>query len=68
MCHFSLELVFPEVSSCALSFHMEDSVKLRDDWRNRSRPITPGGVYPAKDHCRYLFVTEKINSHVLITS
>ncbi|KAI5649875.1 hypothetical protein M9H77_35880 [Catharanthus roseus] len=27
------------------------SVKLRDDWRQRSRPIPPGGTYPAKDHC-----------------
>ncbi|KAJ8616806.1 hypothetical protein MRB53_036178 [Persea americana] len=27
------------------------SVKLRDDWRKRSKPIPPGGVYPAKDHC-----------------
>ncbi|KAG1361446.1 7-hydroxymethyl chlorophyll a reductase, chloroplastic [Cocos nucifera] len=26
-------------------------VKLRDDWRQRSKPIPPGGVYPAKDHC-----------------
>uniref|UniRef100_A0A0D6R520 Coenzyme F420 hydrogenase/dehydrogenase beta subunit C-terminal domain-containing protein n=1 Tax=Araucaria cunninghamii TaxID=56994 RepID=A0A0D6R520_ARACU len=22
-----------------------------DDWRKRSKPIRPGGVYPAKDHC-----------------
>lgn len=28
-------------------------VKLRDDWRERSRPIPPGGTYPAKDHCRF---------------
>lgn len=27
------------------------SVKLRDDWRKKSRPIPPGGIYPAKDHC-----------------
>ncbi|KAJ1694343.1 hypothetical protein LUZ63_011041 [Rhynchospora breviuscula] len=26
-------------------------VKIRDDWRNKSKPIRPGGVYPAKDHC-----------------
>ncbi|XP_072995353.1 7-hydroxymethyl chlorophyll a reductase, chloroplastic isoform X2 [Typha latifolia] len=25
--------------------------KIRDDWRSRSKPIPPGGVYPAKDHC-----------------
>lgn len=29
------------------------SVKLRDDWRQKSRPIPPGGTYPAKDHCRF---------------
>ncbi|KAI4365347.1 hypothetical protein MLD38_021340 [Melastoma candidum] len=27
------------------------SVRLRDDWRQRSKPIPPGGTYPAKDHC-----------------
>ncbi|CAB4261927.1 unnamed protein product [Prunus armeniaca] len=27
------------------------SVKLREDWRQRSRPIPSGGTYPAKDHC-----------------
>jgi hypothetical protein len=27
------------------------SVKLREDWRQRSKPIPPGGTYPAKDHC-----------------
>lgn len=27
------------------------SVKLREDWRKRSKPIPPGGTYPAKDHC-----------------
>ncbi|KAM3403782.1 hypothetical protein ACQJBY_007101 [Aegilops geniculata] len=24
---------------------------LREDWRERSKPIPPGGVYPAKDKC-----------------
>ncbi|KAM7253183.1 hypothetical protein ACFE04_008876 [Oxalis oulophora] len=24
---------------------------LREDWRNRSKPIPPGGTYPAKDQC-----------------
>ncbi|XP_028773447.1 7-hydroxymethyl chlorophyll a reductase, chloroplastic [Neltuma alba] len=28
-----------------------NSVNLREDWRKRSRPIPPGGTYPAKDHC-----------------
>lgn len=27
------------------------SVELRDDWRKRSKPIPPGGIYPAKEHC-----------------
>ncbi|KAL5542473.1 hypothetical protein UlMin_010183 [Ulmus minor] len=27
------------------------SVKLREDWRQRSKPIPLGGTYPAKDHC-----------------
>lgn len=31
------------------------SVKQRDDWRKRSKPIPPGGNYPAKDHCRSVF-------------
>ncbi|KAJ4914893.1 hypothetical protein Rs2_00443 [Raphanus sativus] len=26
-------------------------VKLREDWREKSKPIPPGGTYPAKDHC-----------------
>ncbi|KAF5197058.1 7-hydroxymethyl chlorophyll a reductase protein [Thalictrum thalictroides] len=26
-------------------------VNLREDWRKRSKPIPPGGTYPAKDHC-----------------
>ncbi|KAI3990780.1 hypothetical protein MKX01_011688, partial [Papaver californicum] len=25
--------------------------KLREDWRSRSKPIPPGGTYPAKDQC-----------------
>ncbi|CAK7327359.1 unnamed protein product [Dovyalis caffra] len=30
----------------------KSSVKLtREDWRQRSKPIPPGGTYPAKDHC-----------------
>lgn len=33
-----------------------NSVKLRDDWRQKSRPIPPGGTYPAKDHCRFTFL------------
>lgn len=33
------------------------SAKLRDDWRQKSRPIPPGGTYPAKDHCRFFIHT-----------
>lgn len=33
------------------------SAKLRDDWRQKSRPIAPGGTYPAKDHCRFFVHT-----------
>ncbi|CAH8324912.1 unnamed protein product [Eruca vesicaria subsp. sativa] len=27
-------------------------LKLRENWREKSKPIPPGGTYPAKDHCR----------------
>ncbi|CAL5012312.1 unnamed protein product [Urochloa decumbens] len=26
---------------------------LREDWREKSKPIPPGAVYPAKDHCSH---------------
>ncbi|GAA0144910.1 reductase [Lithospermum erythrorhizon] len=29
----------------------QKTVKLREDWRTKSKPIPPGGTYPAKDHC-----------------
>ncbi|RVW96787.1 7-hydroxymethyl chlorophyll a reductase, chloroplastic [Vitis vinifera] len=49
-----LPLPLPKLS-CWFSHHRRKlqpkSVKLRDDWRQRSRPIPPGGTYPAKDHC-----------------
>lgn len=32
------------------------SVKIREDWRKKSRPIPPGGTYPAKDHCRFIIL------------
>ncbi|CAL9153232.1 unnamed protein product, partial [Musa hybrid cultivar] len=38
--------------ACSSSSPAEkETSKLRDDWRKRSKPIRPGGVYPAKDHC-----------------
>ncbi|CAA6662560.1 unnamed protein product [Spirodela intermedia] len=61
---YSFRGSYPMVKACASSSasssssssssskdRRSDTVKLRDDWRNRSRPIPPGGVYPAKDHC-----------------
>ncbi|KDO55728.1 hypothetical protein CISIN_1g011872mg [Citrus sinensis] len=38
-------------SSSSPSKDGSKSVKLREDWRKRSKPIPPGGTYPAKDHC-----------------
>ncbi|KAH9650514.1 7-hydroxymethyl chlorophyll a reductase [Citrus sinensis] len=38
-------------SSSSPSKDGRKSVKLREDWRKRSKPIPPGGTYPAKDHC-----------------
>ncbi|KMZ65877.1 7-hydroxymethyl chlorophyll a reductase, chloroplastic [Zostera marina] len=43
----------PSISSSSSS-RKERSVissNLREDWRKRSKPIPPGGIYPAKDHC-----------------
>ncbi|KAI8537791.1 hypothetical protein RHMOL_Rhmol09G0051800 [Rhododendron molle] len=55
----SLPFTFSVLASSASSSPKEsnsspNSVKLRDDWRKRSRPIPPGGTYPAKDHCRMM--------------
>ncbi|KAF5738532.1 7-hydroxymethyl chlorophyll a reductase chloroplastic [Tripterygium wilfordii] len=53
----ALPLSLSIVSSSASipSSNKDDSskktVKLREDWRQRSRPVPPGGTYPAKDHC-----------------
>eukprot|EP00262_Sarcandra_glabra_P013667 TRINITY_DN3850_c0_g1_i1.p1 TRINITY_DN3850_c0_g1~~TRINITY_DN3850_c0_g1_i1.p1 ORF type:complete len:234 (-),score=22.94 TRINITY_DN3850_c0_g1_i1:29-661(-) len=49
----SFPFTFPIVSASSSSQEgkSSNSVKLRDDWRKRSRPISPGGIYPAKDHC-----------------
>ncbi|KAH7834475.1 hypothetical protein Vadar_016380 [Vaccinium darrowii] len=53
---YSLPFTLSVVASSSSSSSKEaksnpNSVKLRDDWRKRSRPIPPGGTYPAKDHC-----------------
>ena len=36
-----------------MNLEPKKKVKLREDWREKSRPIPPGGTYPAKDHCRF---------------
>ncbi|WCJ24166.1 7-hydroxymethyl chlorophyll a reductase chloroplastic [Euphorbia peplus] len=46
-CKFSL----PIISSSSKDVNNSNSVKLRDDWRQRSKPIPPGRTYPAKDYC-----------------
>ncbi|KAL6971173.1 7-hydroxymethyl chlorophyll a reductase [Sarracenia purpurea var. burkii] len=51
LCSLPLALSVVSSSSSKESNSTPNSVKLRDDWRKRSRPIPPGGTYPAKDHC-----------------
>ncbi|CAH9122282.1 unnamed protein product [Cuscuta epithymum] len=48
-----LPFTFPAVfaSSKEANSSKTKALKLRDDWREKSRPIPPGGTYPAKDHC-----------------
>ncbi|XP_074567843.1 7-hydroxymethyl chlorophyll a reductase, chloroplastic [Curcuma longa] len=55
-CSSSFALPFPITCSASSPADKETSKsnpssKLKDDWRKRSKPIRPGGVYPAKDHC-----------------
>lgn len=50
----SISTIYSSSSSSSSSSPSKDgskSVKLREDWRKRSKPIPPGGTYPAKDHC-----------------
>ncbi|KAJ7979746.1 7-hydroxymethyl chlorophyll a reductase, chloroplastic [Quillaja saponaria] len=49
----SLSVVSSSSSSKDANINSSNSVKLREDWRKRSRPIPPGGTYPAKDHCSH---------------
>ncbi|GJR05641.1 7-hydroxymethyl chlorophyll a reductase, chloroplastic [Tanacetum coccineum] len=42
---------FNIISASSSKGDNSNSVKLRDDWRERSKPIPPGGTYPAKDQC-----------------
>ncbi|XP_010243628.1 PREDICTED: 7-hydroxymethyl chlorophyll a reductase, chloroplastic [Nelumbo nucifera] len=51
---FTFSIVSASSSSASSSKDVNsnsNTVKLREDWRKRSRPIPPGGIYPAKDHC-----------------
>ncbi|KAG6475673.1 hypothetical protein ZIOFF_064902 [Zingiber officinale] len=55
-CSSSFALPFPITCSSSSPADKETSKsnpssKSKDDWRKRSKPIRPGGVYPAKDHC-----------------
>ncbi|KAK8332423.1 hypothetical protein V6Z12_A10G137900 [Gossypium hirsutum] len=50
VCSFSRP-IFSSSSSKESNSDAKKTVKLRDDWRKRSKPIPPGGTYPAKDHC-----------------
>ncbi|CAO2191355.1 unnamed protein product [Urochloa humidicola] len=41
-------------SSSSTSKRKREAIRakaLREDWRQKSKPIPPGAVYPAKDHC-----------------
>uniref|UniRef100_A0A6N2N7W3 Coenzyme F420 hydrogenase/dehydrogenase beta subunit N-terminal domain-containing protein n=1 Tax=Salix viminalis TaxID=40686 RepID=A0A6N2N7W3_SALVM len=49
-------LSLPIISSSSSPSNSNSSKKssakvTREDWRQRSKPIPPGGTYPAKDHC-----------------
>lgn len=50
---YSFPFNFSINSSSSADGTRSKSVKLRDDWRQKSRPIPPGGTYPAKDHCSH---------------
>ncbi|XP_072967777.1 7-hydroxymethyl chlorophyll a reductase, chloroplastic [Typha angustifolia] len=43
--------LLPSIRSSSSTSSQGKEKKIRDDWRSRSKPIPPGGVYPAKDHC-----------------
>ncbi|KAI9078820.1 hypothetical protein K1719_039278 [Acacia pycnantha] len=51
LCSLPLSLSIISSSSKESNSNSTNSVNLREDWRKRSRPIPPGGTYPAKDHC-----------------
>lgn len=51
------EVIFVHCVFCSstadVNMEPKRKVKLREDWREKSKPIPPGGTYPAKDHCRF---------------
>ncbi|KAB2062088.1 hypothetical protein ES319_A10G129100v1 [Gossypium barbadense] len=51
VCSFSRPIFSSSSSKDKSNSDAKKTVKLRDDWRKRSKPIPPGGTYPAKDHC-----------------
>lgn len=56
MASISCKLSLPIISSSSSPSNSNSSKKssakvTREDWRQRSKPIPPGGTYPAKDHC-----------------
>lgn len=53
MASFSLlpSAIYAYSSSADSGAPSSKPAKLRPDWREKSRPIPPGGTYPAKDHC-----------------
>lgn len=38
-------------SSLTIRSSSSKDTSLKQDWRTKSKPIPPGGTYPAKDHC-----------------
>ncbi|KAG4907108.1 hypothetical protein JHK86_055592 [Glycine max] len=48
--------LYAKLSSLPISLTIRSSsskadTSLKQDWRTKSKPIPPGGTYPAKDHC-----------------
>ncbi|XP_040869473.1 7-hydroxymethyl chlorophyll a reductase, chloroplastic [Glycine max] len=48
--------LYAKLSSLSISLTIRSSsskadTSLKQDWRTKSKPIPPGGTYPAKDHC-----------------
>ncbi|KAF6144355.1 hypothetical protein GIB67_024582 [Kingdonia uniflora] len=48
---FSLGKLFSPSLAFSIKASSSSQGKLREDWRKRSKPIPPGGTYPAKEQC-----------------